>query len=282
MNSSKSEKKSLNTKTSNKSTREGTPILGTQSINRAISILREISMHGEKGLRLVEIANTFKLEIPTSHRILKGLLSQGMLMQDAETKHYRLGHLVYELGLSASISFNLKETCQPSMNRLAKLTEDAIYLVVRSGFDSVCIDFMEGSYPIQARTLTIGGRRPLGVGAGGLALLLEMSDGEIEHILATNEDRMKCYGGLSISTINKAILKSRELGYSINEKDVMPEVGAIGLAIKPKIGKAYAAISIAGVVSRFSGARQLELSKLLMAEVSVLEKKIEAQKYTWG
>src|SRR3954468_6217776 len=74
---------------------------GTQTIHRAVAMLREIAAF-QKGMRLVDIASAMGLERPTAHRIVKGLVSQGMVMQDPATKCYRLGHVVYELGLAAS------------------------------------------------------------------------------------------------------------------------------------------------------------------------------------
>ena len=44
-------------------------------------------------------------------------------------------------------------------------------LSLPSGIESLCIDVEEGTYPIRANYLRVGSRRPLGVGAGSLALL---------------------------------------------------------------------------------------------------------------
>ncbi|HZP88072.1 MAG TPA: helix-turn-helix domain-containing protein, partial [Burkholderiales bacterium] len=85
---------------------------------RAVGILRELAAHNAKGLRLYEIAELMQLERPTAHRMLRGLLSQGMLAQDPAGKAYRLGPLVYELGLAASPDYTLREKCQPALKRL--------------------------------------------------------------------------------------------------------------------------------------------------------------------
>lgn len=254
---------------------------GTQSIHRAVTVLRELSSHGQRGSRLVEIAEALRLERPTAHRILKGLIAQGMVTQVADTKCYRLGHVVYELGLAASPHFNLKEVCQPTLARIAQRTEDSVFLMVRSGLDAVCIDRLEGSYPIQARTLDIGGRRPLGCGAGGLALLLEMPDDEIERVIATNAPRFGSSGRMTADRMRNAVRRSRKAGYAINEEDVLSGVSAIGVAVRPRQGQAYAALSIAGISSRFEGERRDELASLLIKEARALEKKVEAQRTVW-
>ena len=253
---------------------------GTQSIHRAVTMLREIAAF-QKGMRLVDIAQAMDLERPTAHRIVRGLVSQGMVMQDPVTKYYRLGHVVYELGLAASPNFNLKEICQPVLARMAERTGDSVYLVVRSGFDSVCIERLEGSYPIRARTMDVGTRRPLGIGAGSVALLLGLSDAEIEQIIAINTPRMPSFGMITGSRLREVIARSREAGYAINEEDVLPGVAAIGAPIMPRMGQPYAAVSIAGIASRLTGTRRDELAVMLHKETRGLAKKLEELSVSW-
>ncbi len=257
------------------------PPLGTQSIHRAVTVLREVAAHGLKGLRLSDIADALSLERPTAHRIVKGLVAQGMLMQNRETRHYHLGHVVYELGLAASPHFSLRELCQPTLQTLAEKSGDSVFLMVRSGLDAVCIDLLEGGYPIQTRTLEIGGRRPLGVGAGSLALLISLPPDERARVMATNAGRLTTFGNFTQARLDNAIAVSTEAGYAINEEDVLPGVSAIGLSIRPRQGTPYAAISIAAIESRLSGARRIEMAKLLQKEVRALEKRLEAESLHW-
>lgn len=255
---------------------------GTQSVHRAISILRELATQGQHGLRLVDIAAAMDLERPTAHRIVKGLMAQGMIMQDQASKRYRLGHLVYELGLAAAPHFTLREVCQPSLQRIAEKTGDSVFLLVRSGHDSVCIDRAEGDFQIKARTLDIGVRRPLGVGAGGLSLLMSLPETDMEQVIALNTPRFGAFGKLTAERLHNAIRRSRKAGYSINDEDVLPGVAAIGTVIRPREGAPYAAVSIAGIVSRVTGDRREELAQLLLKEVRALEKKLNALESAWG
>lgn len=249
---------------------------GTQSVHRAVTILMEIASRNMRGLRVYEIAELMGLERPTAHRIVKGLLAQGMLTQDPDTKAYKLGPLVYELGLAASPHFTLRETCQETLKRLAGKTGDSVFLVVRSGFDTVCLERIEGGYPITTRTLDIGSRRPLGVGAGSLAILINLPEDEIERVIEVNSPRFPAFGNLTPQRLRNAIKLSRSAGYAVNNQDVLDNVGAIGVALRPRRGSPYIAISIAGIASRFTGARREEIAQLLVKEVRALEKRIEA------
>ncbi|MFC7207944.1 IclR family transcriptional regulator [Comamonas endophytica] len=138
-----------------------------QSLERAIELLRHISVEHETGARLSDLVAASGLPQPTTHRLLKQMVEGGLVMQD-EKRRYRLGHFAYELGLLASKHFVLKEQCAPYLQRISSATGDTAFLVVRSGVDSFCLDRQSGSFPIQVLTVDVGRRRPLGIGGGGL------------------------------------------------------------------------------------------------------------------
>ncbi|MDR5760621.1 IclR family transcriptional regulator [Caballeronia sp. LZ035] len=240
---------------------------GAQGLHRAVQILREVSTRERQGARLVDIADALTLERPTAHRILKALLNEGLLRQDADTQRYHLGAQVYELGLCVSPRFHLRDICAPLLARLASETGDSIYLVVRSGFDIVCLSHMEGSFPIRTTTLVGGGRRPLGVGAGSLALLMTFDDAEIDHIIEVNAARFARFGAQTPARLRAAIERSRAQGYAVNDEDVLPGVSAIGMVIAQPGSQPYAAVSIAAISSRMQGERREALAQSLRKEV---------------
>ena len=57
-------------------------------------------------------------------------------------------------------------------------------MIVESRFrSSICSARALGDYPIKALTLDVGIRRPLGVGAGGLAILCALPEAEADEII---------------------------------------------------------------------------------------------------
>ena len=161
-----------------------TRLTGTQSIKRALTLLREIAAHNRSGSRLLDLAMRTGLQRPTVHRMLKCLAAENMVQQDGDNHRYFLGPMVFELGLTAAPRFNLREICHPSLSRIAEATGDTVFLTQRSGLDSVCLDRREGTFPIKTFTLEIGMRRPLGVGTGSLAILSALPEDAVEvHVL---------------------------------------------------------------------------------------------------
>jgi DNA-binding IclR family transcriptional regulator len=253
------------------------PINGTQSVQRAVAVLRCIAASGP-GPRLTEIAQALQIDLATAHRIVKGLCFQGMVQRERGTRRYQLGRLVYELGLAATPDFPLRDVCRPLLDRLAAQTGDSIFLLARSGHDVVCLERVEGGFPIQAHTLDVGARRPLGVGAGGLALLMALPAAEIEQVLEANAARYAAWERLSVGRVRALLALGREAGVAINDGELMTGVAAIGCAFR-SAGAArgepvLAAISIASISARMRGTRRDELAQALLAEVRALERSL--------
>jgi len=246
-------------------------VTGAQSIHRATALLRAIASRGRDGARLVDVARHCELERSTAHRILKCLASDGMVIHDSDTKRYLLGHLAFELGLVAVPEFDMRQLCEPTLLRLAQRTGDTVFLSVRSGLDSVCIDRKEGSFPIKALTLDVGARRPLGVGATGLALLMPLAEDDAEEIVASNAWRIAEYGNLQAPVVLDMIRRARAQGFALNEQQLVPEAISVGLYIRTPHGPPYGAIVIAAIASRMSRERVQEVAALLKSEVRALE-----------
>ena len=65
------------------------------TIHRAAQLLRAIASRGRDGARLVDLTQHTRLQQPTARRILKSLIAEGIVMQQAESRRYLLGHLVF-------------------------------------------------------------------------------------------------------------------------------------------------------------------------------------------
>jgi DNA-binding IclR family transcriptional regulator len=246
---------------------------GTQSIERALTLMREIAAHNRVGSRLLDLASRTGLQRPTVHRMLKCLTLENMVLQDPDSHRYYLGPMVFELGLTAAPRFNLREICHPAMNRIAEATGDTVFLTQRSGLDAVCVDRQEGTFPIKTFTLEIGMRRPLGVGTGSLAILAALSDEEVRHVVNANAPRLPEYG-LTPSSLLGQVKRAQKLGYAVREMPSLAGVRSIGHALHNQSGMAFAALSVSAISSRMSEKRVIELATLLRNETRLVEKQV--------
>jgi DNA-binding IclR family transcriptional regulator len=242
---------------------------GSQSVERALILLRLVSSRNREGARLADLVELSQLQKPTVHRLLKQLVVSGLLMQSAD-KTYRLGQFSYELGLTASNHFPVRDLCEPFLERIAQETGDTAFLVLRSGSDSFCVDRKTGAYPIKVFSVEVGHRQPLGVGGGGLALLSALPDVEVKEVLQANAHRLSSYGKMTVEALRVLIDDTRRRGCSVISGYAIPGVTGVGCAILDASGRVLGAISVSSTSQRMDNERQQLVQHTLRREISTL------------
>jgi DNA-binding IclR family transcriptional regulator len=244
---------------------------GTQSIGRAAAVLRAVAQRSQSGARMSDIARNTGLEHPTAHRILQGLIAEGMVSRHEATRRYHLGPFIYELGLLAEPRFHLREMARPALDVLADQTGDTIFAAVRAGNDALCIERKAGSFPIKAFTIEVGSRVPLGIGCGGVAMLAALPEDEAERIQEYNVSRLAEYGELTAAQLAELVTEARSRGYAVNPRRAQGVV-AIGMAIHHADGSLAGSISIAAIERRLPPDRIEEVARLMRNEIRKIEK----------
>jgi len=238
------------------------------SVERAMRVLRVMS-EGSNA-RLTDIAVAADLDKATALRLLEMMVRDGFVLRDAATKQYALGPELMVLGAAALRRFDPRPLAKPSLMRLVGQFEDSVVLSIPSGIESLCIDVEEGSYPIRANYLRVGSRRPLGVGAGSLALLAWMPEAEREAALEILLAQLQRYPRIDSRLLHERIAEARDKGYAVLLDVVVDRMGGIGVPILDVNGKPVAAISIAALNERILS-REAELGQALQREAMVCQ-----------
>jgi DNA-binding IclR family transcriptional regulator len=236
-----------------------------QSISRATTILRLIARRGREGVRLSELTRVAGLPHSTIHRLLQCLISERLVAQHAKTRRYQLGALTFELGLASMHRSEGQTSFRPQLERMALLSGDTAYLIMQSGIEFVCLERVEGRYPIRAVTSHVGGRRPIYVGAGGLALLSQCDDKEVEYLLKASEREITGHAGMTIDGLHRAIERTRARGYAIARDAQHIGLSAIGMAVPVGEGGPRFAVTLAMVTERL-GVDRITMLQAMMSE----------------
>lgn len=251
---------------------------GAQGTVRIAALLRIVAAYNAAGMKISEVADLARLEQPTAHRIVTALHSVGFLSRNPETRRYHLGPLLFELFTTAFPHFNIRDICLPSMKTLAEELGDTVYLTVRSGFDGICVERQEGSYPIRTCTVDVGRKRPLGIGAGSLALLAAHSASEAETIIEHNRDRYTPFN-TSAEAVQATVEKIRAQGYIYQDVLNTPEIKTVALAIMGHTGHPFAGLSITAITTRIPEERAAVLLDHLRQQVRQIADLISEQGY---
>lgn len=238
---------------------------GAQSLRRALQLLRLLAEHHEDGIRLAEVMEASKLERSTVHRLLSCLVEERYAERDPDTKTYRLGIDAMQMGFASMRRVPLVDACRPLMQKLARMSGDTVFLVIRQGDYCLCLHREEGHFPVKVFTTDVGGRRLLGLGAGGLALMAALADAEVERIFERHVDEY-AQAGFTRERLLQAVRRTRSTGHADIVDTLTVGVSGVGatFAASPST---LAAISFGAITPRLPPPRKQELARLLLAEL---------------
>lgn len=229
------------------------------------------------GMRLTDVQRRAGLSKPTAHRLLASLISHELVQQDPHTKLYRVGPALDTLRWVRSDSGpDLKRICTAPVLRLAEESGDTVFLMARDRLETVCIGRESGSYPIRAITVEVGTRRPLGVGAGGIAILGTLPAAEARRIVASLAPRLESAPLTSADQIVRSSDNARRTGYAASDGHVVKGVRGIAVSLRDSGGSPVAAVGIAAISERMRTSRAPQLLEMLQRERSVIEGELAA------
>ena len=251
--------------------------MGLQTLDRAMTVLHALGAAGAQGLRFVDLHKSLELSKPTMHRMLAALASHGLIELQAEGRRYRLGTGLQALAWSVPADKpDLPRICAPSVQCLAEESGDTVFLSARDGLFTVCLSRATGDYPIRAITVDVGSRRPLGIGAGGLAILGALPEPESERVIEALQGKIEAFPLAGVEQIRKSQRLARRNGYALSDEKVAEGVRAVGVAIHDRHGAPIGAIGLAAIRQRVSPERLPVLVALLQREQAVIEKSLNA------
>ncbi len=255
--------------TENKQTK-ARPVASSTTLAKASVLLRAVAKIFPTGGTLSRIAREVGMNTATTHRLLTALAHEGLLTFDPYAKTYHVGFELLQIAESAQAvapDLKLRHHLRPMLASIARRTEESTYLSILAHRDSVCIDLTEGTYPISANTLVAGARRPLGVGAGAMALLAALPPEEGNRMVLQNQDRYERYSGITLAEVGQGLSECRRLGFAFNNGRIVPEVAALGVAFRVPDSGHYVAISVASVVSRMHAERRQLVIDVIREEI---------------
>jgi DNA-binding IclR family transcriptional regulator len=227
---------------------------------KVCAVLRALAAHSPAALR--DLSRAAGLNKVTTFRILGTLAGEGFVRRPRGTQLYDLGPEVAVLATALAGRVNLRAAAQPALLRLASVSGDTAVLSIRAGSEAICLDRQTGAFPIQSNYLHPGTRRPLGVGAGALALLAALPLAEGDAMLELMQDRPAPFPRLHPPAVREGLARARARGYALVVDQIVERMGGIAVAVRGPGGEALGALSIIALSERIT-AREAELAALL-------------------
>lgn len=229
------------------STSEGTT--GTsQSLERGLAILS--SFNSDRPLIGVsELSRDLSLTRSTTHRYIATLAQLGYLRQDADSKRYRLGPKVLDLGFSAINSMDLREISAPHLRALSDETGYTVNLAILDGIDVVYIERCRTARPGQRDidlNLHVGARLPAYCTAMGKAILAFVPESQLDEVIEQIDFVQRGPNTVtSAEAFREELEKIRVAGIAVNDEELAYGLRSIAAPIRSESDDVVAALNLA-------------------------------------
>ncbi len=241
---------------------------GTQLLARAVTVLLYLRER-EEPVTVGELAGALSVPANTVYRIIR-TLEMGGLVDRSQRPYVSLGLRLMDLGQAKQrlVSRELAPFAVPILEGLAATTGETSLLVMPTGARAICIFAVEPSSPIRL-SYQPGRVFTLYAGASGKVLLPWMSVPLIETATAQGAGHVLPGGRkLTAAGLRRDVAAIRSAGYCVTHGEVDAGASAVAAPVFGRGGQIFAAVSVAGPESGFSGDRLPALIDSVLAAAS--------------
>src|SRR5258708_2489765 len=219
-----------------------------EAVERALSMFQGLQVPGE-ALRLAVLAQRSALYKSTILRLTGSLTRKGFLHRDGNGL-FVLGPELRRLGGLSCAPVDLAELIRPVLAVLVARSQETASFYVRDGDARICL--VRRNSPRSARHhLDEGARHPLDRGAAGS--VLPASAGAPAKMATT-----------------KAAVTVRRQGWAVSLGGRAPDLAAVAVPLFNGAGKLLGALTVSGLISRFSAETVQEYRHALLEQATAL------------
>ncbi len=203
-------------------------------------------------LNLTEIVTATQFTKSTAFRLVSTLELLGYLERDPETRRYRPGLKVLQLGFTALNSLELAQIAQPYLKSLSDATGETTNMAIRDGVDIIYVA-RNATQRIIGVNVQRGSRAPVYCTSMGKAQLIDFSRKELFDLLGEGPYLRQSPNTIaSLDALEAEICRVRQNGYAINDEELAFGLRSVAAPIRNSEGKVVAAINISFPGGRLS------------------------------
>ncbi len=199
-----------------------------QSIEKAFSIL-DLFASEKSELSLTKIAGILNMPLGTAHRYINTLAKLGYIIQDSDTKKYRITPKIIKLGSTALEGLSLRKRVLPFMVELVRDFDVTTQCGILDENEVVYIERVRNKSIVNL-DFDIGSRFPAHCTSLGKVLLAFTDNLKRQSIIAkANLTKMTPYTITSKEMLFKELNVIKSLGYATSNQEL--NQGLYGLAV---------------------------------------------------
>ncbi len=241
-----------------------------KSLNRAIDLLISFQTHAL--LSVEEMAGITKWPKSSVYRFVRIFRERGLLSLDPQTKKYRLGPVLYQLGRTGGP--DLCQLAQPALERLSEKSGESSFLSMRSGWETRYAASVESPERIRF-TAPLGKAVPLYAGASAKVILAFMEAEEQRMYLRSVRLARLCTATIQDKRrLEQSLLLIRRRGYDFTQEELYRGAWGLAAPILNEAGVAIASLAITGVKFRSPQKRLRQFISMIREAAQEISEKL--------
>ncbi|MCC7039731.1 MAG: helix-turn-helix domain-containing protein [Burkholderiales bacterium] len=235
----------------------------TQALSRGLAVLEALAAT-EAGATLTAIAGVLGLPAPTVHRLLATLEAAGFVRAGPKGE-WQVGVHAFRTGTAFLAHRNLAVQAYPHLRELMDRAGETANLAVMEGGEAVFVEQVQ-CHEMMRMSVKLGARAPLHASGVGKAMLSLLDARALAAALGRRELARFTARTLTTTAALAADLRvADERGYAIDDEEHAPGLRCVAAAVRDEHGQPWAAVSLAGPVTRMTPERIPILGELVRA-----------------
>lgn len=232
----------------------------SSTVAKSLDLLNVVSLE-PNGIGLNDLCRKLGANKSPVSRILAALKNRGAIVQDPETKKYRLGYALLELASRVLEGPGFHDLIRYDLPVLARTTGETAHLGVLDGYDVLFVGQAQSTDPIRMYA-RLGLRVPSHCTSMGKVLLAALPEPVRETYYRTYEFRaFTPHTILTPEGLREELAHVSFQGYAVDNEEHRLGVRCVGAPIRDALGNVVGAVSISGPAFRMTDERIPELSK---------------------
>lgn len=234
--------------------REPDPINGDTPTMRLFSLLELIAAKDQL-VSLQGLVEETGLPKPTLHRMLQQLEGAGLLVRQADGRHYGTGHRLRRLAENLLLNATHHGARHAVLRHLVDELGESCNVTTLSGNEIVYLDRVETPEPLRFY-LRPGSRVPIHCSASGKMILAQMSPAQRRKLLA--HAPLKQYTNKTLTDLDALeaeFTRIRRDGFALDDEEFLPGLVCVAVLVP---GRANLCVAVQAPVMRLTPDKALQ------------------------
>ena len=242
----------------------------TSTVVRVVRMIQSVAeMGGEISVK--EFAARLSLPPSTVHRLLKLLMSQGLIEQRASTQRYRAGRELFRISTLITRQIGVEEIAGPILSAMRDACNEtcyfALYLPTSRRFVGAVV--ARSPHPLGYHFEPLMEQK-VAWGAVGRCMLAYLPETEVEKAVAEAGASPAGTAAPSLKDMKEILKEIRDRGFASAEGEIFPEAIGFARVVFDADGNVMGSLGITMPMIRYRPAMHKQLANLVIGKAKEL------------